>query len=284
MKRLVLFLLILNRLTYPAFAANIKDHIDLNSRTEFVTVPSGCFQMGNGFMDAYHIERPVHDVCISDFSISKYDVTRGAFKKFVDDTGYLTEAENGDGCYIYDGKSWLKDPLGNWRTPRFTQDDDHPVVCISWNDAVAYTKWFSIKGNRKYRLPTEAEWEYAARSGGKREKYAGSDDVDAVAWHSGNSGNRTHAVGQKLPNGLGLYDMSGNVWQWTGDWYGATYYRESSRMNPEGPKSGTNRIFRGGSWFYDARGARASYRDFYPPEYRGSYLGFRLVCTDSMKK
>jgi sulfatase modifying factor 1 len=244
---------------------------------EFVSVPAGCFQMGNTFGDVYYMEIPVHEVCVSDFTIGRFDVTRAAFRKFVEDTGYRTDAENGDGCYVYDDNAWRKDPAANWRSPGFPQSDEHPVVCVSWNDSAAYAQWFSRKNNRNCRLPTEAEWEYAARSGGKREKFAGSNDIDEVAWYSGNSGNRTHSVGQKRANGLGIYDMSGNVWQWTADWYGENYYRESPRINPGGPPSGAMRVFRGGSWFYDPRGVRASYRDFAVPDYRCSYLGFRLV-------
>lgn len=244
---------------------------------QFVPVPAGCFQMGNTFADVYYMEIPVHEVCVSGFSIGRFDVTRSEFRKFVDETGYRTDAEKGDGCYIYENDSWKKEPAASWRSPGFTQNEDHPAVCISWNDSVAYAEWLSRKNNRNYRLPSEAEWEYAARSAGKLEKYAGSNDIDDVAWYSGNSGNRTHPVGQKKPNGLGLYDMSGNVWQWTADRYGENYYRESPRINPPGPASGTRRVFRGGSWFYDPRGARVTYRDFAAPDYRSSYLGFRLV-------
>jgi len=233
--------------------------------------------MGNTFGDGYHVERPVHDVCVNSFSISKFDVTKGAFKIFVDSTGYRTEAEIGDGCYVYDGISWGKKPGTDWRSPGFPQDNDHPVVCISWNDATAYAQWLSRINDRNYRLPTEAEWEYAARSGGKHEKFAGGNDIEALAWYSGNAGNTTHPVGKKLANGLGLYDMSGNVWQWTADWYDENYYRNSPRNNPVGPLSGSKRVFRGGSWFYDERGIRASYRDFYIPGFSSSYLGFRLV-------
>jgi len=252
---------------------------DAATGMEFMPVPSGCFQMGNNFGDVYFMEIPVHEVCVSGFSMGKFDVTRGDFRKFVTDTGYRTEAETGDGCYVYDGRAWKKDPAASWRSPGFPQNDDHPVVCVSWNDAVVYAQWISLKNGGDFRLPTEAEWEYAARSGGKREKYAGSNDIEEVAWYSGNSGNMTHPVGQKRANGLGLYDMSGNVWQWTADRYGENYYRESPRINPMGPQTGKNRIFRGGSWFYDRRGVRTTYRDFAIPEYRSSYLGFRLVTT-----
>jgi len=249
----------------------------------FAQVPAGCFLMGNGFSDGYHIEKPVHEVCLDGFSMGTFSVTVGEFARFVRESGYRTDAERGDGCYVYDGVEWKKDPAATWRAPGFPQDDRHPVVCVSWNDAVAYATWLSDRDGGSYRLATEAEWEYAARGGGRIERYAGGDDVDAVAWYGANSGNRTHPVGEKLPNALGLYDMSGNVWQWTADWYGEGYYRQSPRDNPAGAREGTKRIFRGGSWFYDARGVRASYRDFAVPEYRSSYLGFRLVRQDRPK-
>lgn len=278
---MILALFLIPLLSMSAYAEPKKSDNRLSKAlftgTEFALVPAGCYKMGNNFGDVYYMEIPVHEVCVSEFSIGKYAVTRGDFKRFVDDTGYRTEAEKSDGCYVYDGNSWMKDPAAGWSSPGFSQEDDHPVVCVSWNDSVAYSQWLSRKDNKYYRLPTEAEWEYAARSGGKHEKFAGGNDIDVVAWYSGNSGNRTHSVGQKLANGLGLYDMSGNVWQWTADWYGENYYRESPRINPSGSSSGSKRIFRGGSWFYDTRGVRATYRDFSSPDYRSSYLGFRLV-------
>ncbi len=244
---------------------------------EFVAVPAGCFIMGNGFSDGYHLENPLHEVCLDGFAIARFDVMVGEFRQFVAATGYRSEAEQVDGCYVYDGSSWQKGVAASWRSPGFKQDDSHPVVCVSWNDAVAYAKWLSGRDKRNYRLPTEAEWEYAARGGGRIEKYAGGDDVDAVAWYSANADASTHPVGQKKGNDLGLYDMSGNVWQWTADWYGERYYRESPKKSPQGAANGTKRLFRGGSWFYDARGVRASYRDFAVPSYRSSYLGFRLL-------
>lgn len=250
---------------------------------EFVPVPGGCFLMGNGFSDGYFLENPVHEVCLEQFSLGRFDVTVGDFKRFVTETGYRTEAEHGNGCYMYDGSAWSKETAANWRFPGFIQTDSHPVVCVSWNDADAYAKWLSGRDKRTYRLPSEAQWEYAARGGGRIERYAGGDNVDAVAWYSANSGGSTHPVGQKKGNALGLYDMSGNVWQWTADWYAERYYRESPKDNPPGPAVGTKKIFRGGSWFYDARGVRASYRDFAVPSYRSSYLGFRLLREREVK-
>jgi formylglycine-generating enzyme required for sulfatase activity len=247
---------------------------------ELIAVPAGCFQMGDSFGEGYFNEYPRHDVCLSRFTIAKLPVTRGAFSQFVTETGYRTEAEKGDGCAIFDGKAWKKNPAASWQNPGFAQDDGHPVVCVAWHDAVAYLQWFAGKTGLACRLPTEAEWEYAARSGGKIEKYAGSNDVDAVAWYAANAGDGTRPAGEKQPNGLGLYDMSGNVWQWTADWYGEKYYQESPVNNPTGPINGTNRVYRGGSWFYDRKGIRVSYRDFYLPGFRSSQLGFRPVCTD----
>jgi formylglycine-generating enzyme required for sulfatase activity len=242
-------------------------------------VIEGCYFMGNTFGDAYYAEMPVHEVCISRFSISPFPVTRGEFNAFVHATNYLTDAEKGYVCHVYNGDSWAKISSANWRTPGFPQTDDHPVVCVSWNDATAYTQWMSRTRGQKYRLPTEAEWEYAARSGGRQERYAGGDVIEKVAWYAGNSEDRTHPVGQKQPNGLGLYDMSGNVWQWTADWYDSRYYRESPRTDPGGPETGKKRVFRGGSWYYDQRGARTSYRDSAPPDFCSSYLGFRLASS-----
>lgn len=272
MIRLVYYALILCCTYLPAHAADSKNTLSTSQN-----IPAGCFLMGNTFEDAYHIERPVHEVCISSFSISPFPVTRGEFGMFVTETGYRTDAEKGDGCNIFEGSNWKKDPAATWRSPGFLQEADHPVVCVSWNDAGAYANWLTRKNNRIYRLPTEAEWEYAARSGGKNERFAGGDDIDKVAWYAANSENRTHSVGKKQANGLGLYDMSGNVWQWSGDWYNNRYYRMSPRNDPSGPASGTKRIFRGGSWFYDQRGARTTYRDFATPDFSSSYLGFRLV-------
>jgi len=247
-----------------------------SSGMEMVNVPGGCFQMGDTFGDGMaDREKPVHEVCVSDYAIGKYDVTVGQFRAFVTAAGYSTEAEKGDGCYGWTGSKWEKSSSYNWKNLGFAQDDNHPVACVSWNDATAYARWLSGRSNRSYRLPTEAEWEYAARSGGKREKYSGGDNIDAVAWYSGNSGSKTHPVGQKQANGLGIYDMSGNVWQWVNDWYGT--YPSDRQQDPQGPSTGSYRVFRGGSWFNVARNVRATDRYYNSPDNRLSGLGFRLV-------
>lgn len=219
---------------------------------EFVSVPGGCFQMGDTFGDGESDEKPVHEVCVGSFMLGKYEVTQGQWKKVM-------------GNNPSKNTSW------------FSSTDDYPVEQVSWDDAQEFIKKLNHQSGRNYRLPTEAEWEYAARSGGKKEKYAGGDDIDAVAWYGGNSGSKTHQIGQKQANGLGLYDMSGNVWEWVSDWYGMEYYANSPKDNPQGPSSGAFRVFRGGGWRDVPARVRASYRNSLSPDYRRDYLGFRLV-------
>ena len=137
---------------------------------EMVWVAGGTFQMGDQFGDGSSDEKPVHTVTVSDFYIGATEVTVGQFREFVEATGYVTEAEKGDGAYIWMGSSWDKKRDANWRNPYFQQTDRNPVVCVSWHDAVAYGNWLSQETGDHYRLPAEAEWEYAARSGGKKEK------------------------------------------------------------------------------------------------------------------
>jgi formylglycine-generating enzyme required for sulfatase activity len=164
--------------------------------------------------------------------MGKYEVTKGQFAAFVTDSKYQTEAESGDGCYGLAGSKWEKDKKYNWRNLGFNQTDEHPVACVSWNDAQAYIKWLNGKTNKNYRLPTEEEW-FAACQAGESTEYCGSNNLDEVAWYYGNLGNTTHLVGQKKANKWGLHDMSGNVWEWTSSFYNNT---------------NTRRVVRGGSW------------------------------------
>ncbi len=249
---------------------------------QMVFVKGGCYQMGDTFGDGDKDEKPVHEVCVRDFYLGKNEVTVGGFSKFVNDTGYRTEAENGDGCYIWTGSKWDKKSDANWRNPGFSQNDNHPAVCVSWNDAQSFLSWLSKKSGKGYRLPTEAEWEYAARSGGKAEKWAGTNSENELgnyAWYNANSGSKTHPVGQKQPNGLGIYDMTGNVWEWCSDWYGEKYYGESPRDNPQGPGSSSFRVLRGGSWSNSNQNSRAASRFRFNPDNRYSSDGFRVAVS-----
>ena len=167
--------------------------------------------------------------------------------------------------------------------------NNYPVVGVSWEQANAFCNWrteFLRKSLGKegvyvepYRLPTEAEWEYAARGGNKSQgyKYSGSNTIDDVTWYDTNSAGTTHPVASKAPNELGLYDMSGSVWEWCSDWYSSSYYSSSSQNNPTGPASGSYRVFRGGSWNYNARYCRVSYRNDSSPTKRFTFLGLRLA-------
>ena len=156
---------------------------------------------------------------------------------------------------------------------------DYPMYYVSWDEAMEFCRLLSNKTGRTYTLPTEAQWEYAARGGNKNEgaKYAGSNMIDAVAWYTDNSGSSTHIVGSKRANALGIYDMSGNVWEWCKDWYASSYVSYDTN-NPVGPSSGSNRAFRGGSWNYYASDCRVAYRSYNSPGDRDYDLGFRVVC------
>jgi formylglycine-generating enzyme required for sulfatase activity len=217
---------------------------------EFVIVKGGCYQMGDTFGDGNSEEIPVHRVCVSDFYIGKYAVTQAEWKKVMGgNPSYFREC--GDDC---------------------------PVEQVSWHDTLRFIdKLNRLGGENRYRLPSEAEWEYAARSGGKREKYAGSADSDSVAWHFDNSDMKTHPVGSKAPNSLGLYDMSGNVFQWCLDWDDKNYYRSSPQQDPQGPASAEHRVIRGGSWRSLQHGVRASYRLGMKPDNQNDNTGLRLV-------
>ncbi|MFC1890121.1 SUMF1/EgtB/PvdO family nonheme iron enzyme [Thermodesulfobacteriota bacterium] len=216
---------------------------------EFVWVPEECFQMGDTFGDGEICEKPVHEVCVNGFWIGKYEVTQGQWKKV----------------------------MGS--NPSHFPDcgDDCPVEIVSWKDTQEFIRRLNRETGQNYRLPTEAEWEYAARSGGRKEKYSGGSNLDSVAWYNDNSGKKTHPVGEKAPNGLGLYDLTGNVWEWCGDRYDKGYYSKSSGNNPTGPSSGSRRVLRGGSWDDLARYLRVSYRYRSVPVFRNYNIGFRCA-------
>jgi len=236
----------------PAATPSRSDtYIDPATGMEFVLVKGGCFQMGDTFGDGDSDEMPAHEVCVDDYYIGKYEVTQGQWRNI---------RGNNPSRFSYCG-------------------DNCPVDQVSWNDIQDYIRILNQRTGKNYRLPTEAEWEYAARSGGKSEKYSGGNDLDSVAWYDSNSGDQTHQVGQKQPNGLGIYDMSGNVWEWCQDWYSDSYYKSSPRNNPQGPSSERDRVLRGGSWYSSAAGTRATYRFRYNPDYWNYYFGFRLART-----
>lgn len=213
---------------------------------EMVFVEGGTFQMGSNSGDSD--EKPVHSVTLSAFSIGKYEITQAQWKAV----------------------------MGN-NPSRFIGCDNCPVETVSWHDVQDYIRKLNEHTGKNFRLPTEAEWEYAA-TGGRRSRsytYSGSNDLSSVAWYSGNSESKTHVVAEKQENELGIYDMTGNVWEWCSDWYGA--YSSSNQVNPTGAYLSEYRVLRGGSWYYYANYCRSANRLWLNPEVNYSNIGVRLV-------
>ncbi|MDX2282960.1 MAG: formylglycine-generating enzyme family protein [Bacteroidia bacterium] len=240
---------------------------------EMVLVKGGAFWMGSEDGDAN--EKPVHQVTVDDFYLGKYPVTVSEYLAFCRQTGgnWPEWMKQGSRYHYQTGTDNRYKRLGDALT-----SDRNPVVGVSWHDAVAYCAWLSKQAGQRWRLPTEAEWEYAAGGAGDRTKWAGTSEESKLgdyAWYRANSGSKTHPVGQKQPNELGLYDMSGNVWEWCSDWYKA--YSSDAQAGPQGPADGAHRVARGGSWRRDPVDARVSVRRDWHPGSRRHYLGFRLA-------
>lgn len=234
---------------------------------KLVSIPGGgTFRMGDISGDGNNDERPVHSVTLSSFEMGIYEVTQEQYE----------------------------DVMGN--NPSNFSGTNLPVEVVSWYDAVEFcnalsdaavldrcyneSTWECDFNANGFRLPTEAEWEYACRAGTETKYYTGNNEHDLAesGWYSGNSGGKTHSVGQKTANAFGLYDMHGNVWEWCNDWYYSDYYSISPSTNPTGPTSGTNRIIRGGNWGFSAARSRSARRGRFSPAYTDGVFGFRVVC------
>jgi formylglycine-generating enzyme len=272
---------------------------------EFVLIRAGRFTMGSPKEEKGHEDdEQLHEVAITKpFYLGSYTVTRGQFRTFVDDTGHKTDAEtDGQGGYGYDADKgeFQQDPKYSWRNPGFEQTDAHPVVNVSWNDAQAFCVWLSRKAGKKYRLPTEAQWEYACRGRTQTRFYFGDDDEDLAKY--GNVADAsarkkfpawswtikaddgyvfTAPVGHYKPNGFGLYDMHGNVWQWCADYYDTQYYAHSPIKDPFNSKipDSARRVLRGGSWCLNPTYCRAANRGRCAPDYRSDSDGFRVCLS-----
>ena len=217
---------------------------------EMVLIPAGSFEMGD-HLDGIDSSRPVHRVTLDDFYMDIHEVTVGQFREFVNQSGYS-----------YDGWNYVS---------KYSPGDDYPMVYVSWETAYAYAEWAGK------RLPTEAEWEYAARGGLIGRRYPWGDEIthdDANYWDNG-----TSFVGSYSANGYGLYDMGGNVFEWCADWYDENYYSDSPVNNPEGPKTGEDRVLRGGSWLASTHSLRVANRAYSPPFDRAYRYGFRCCVS-----
>lgn len=258
-----------------------------------VKIPAGKFTMGcvEGRDNVEGVAKcsddygatPAHEVSISAFEMGAYDVTVGQFRAFVGATNYKTTAEEQGSCWSLDEKGSWGDVKGNsWRKLGFTQTDNDPVVCVSWDDTQAYAKWLNtVQTGKNYRLPTEAEWEYAAR-GGKESAYPwgngiGKNNANCYQDQCGEKFDYTSPVGSFSANPFGLYDMNGNVYQWCQDWYDSGYYGSSPASDPKGASSGAHRVLRGGSWSLNAQFVRSAYRYGGTPVSRSGSNGFRLA-------
>jgi formylglycine-generating enzyme required for sulfatase activity len=213
---------------------------------EMVSVRGGTFTMGSS--SGENNEKPQHQVTLRSYNIGKYEVTQAQWMAVMGDN-----------------------------PSKFKGCDNCPVENVSWDDIQKFIGRLNELTGKKYRLPTEAEWEFAAREGVKKQKYeySGSKSIDNVAWYSDNSDGKSHPVGTKAPNKLGIYDMSGNVWEWCNDRYGN--YTSLQQTNPQGPSSGSDRVLRGGGWYFSASLCRVTYRDHYSQGYRDDIIGFRLA-------
>jgi len=246
-------------------------------------------------------EQPQHPVKITrPFFLGIHEVTVGQFRRFVETSGYQTEAEkDGKGSYVWDEtkKAWELDPSKNWRNPGFPQTDDHPVVCVSHNDAMAFCQWLSQNESRTYRLPTEAEWEFACR-GDTTALYSNGNDPEGLvsianvadaslkrkspyfAYIKGDDGYPyTASVGSFAPNRWAVYDMIGNVWEWCADWYDEKYYASSPATDPPGAPKASLRVVRGGSWGNYPRDCRPTDRNRFAPAFRSINFGFRVAAV-----
>ena len=292
---------------------------DCRACPDMVVIPAGHFTMGSsaaekswaashgGSAEAVADEAPQHQVSLPSFALGKYDVTRGEYAAFVRETAYPADDGCGRGRAIF---KWEKDPKVTWENPGMAQTDRDPVVCVSWQDAKAYVAWLngkvqqkiSASGDGPYRLPSESEWEYAARAGTTTKFYWGNDDAAAPmhAWFNGNSGckeisglfcdhGQTHPVGAKPPNEFGLYDMAGDAWQWTEDCYDNSYApapadgraNEAPSSDPKAKDGQGNclRVDRGGSWMFPAWLLRPATRQRDPADNRSVIIGFRVART-----
>jgi len=272
-----------------------------NRQDNMVLIPSGTFQMGS--TDGENDEKPLHTVAVSSFYLSKYEVTVAEFRTFIEASGYRTDAEKEGSSRGYEGTEWKDVKDRNWRHDPEGKPapDNHPVINVSWNDTQEYARWLSQKTGYSYRLPTEAEWEYTAGNGARHTKYSWGDggpngkNGGNVADESKNPSSGsvwstkfdgfndgywyTAPVGSYNPNDFGLFDMTGNVWEWCSDWYGSDYYAKSPSKDPTGPSSGSYRVIRGGSWCSFPQNCRVAFRGNDAPGSRNDYVGFRLART-----
>lgn len=265
-------------------APRYKNEIINEISNQMILIEGGEFIMGCNHCNDKD-NKPEHTVHLNNFQISKYEITVKQFQEFVSMTNYKTTVEQENGGFISQKNGWEKKNGYSWRTDakghvRTLSTINEPVIFISWEDAKAFCEWLSKETHRIFRLPSEAEWEYAARGGQKSsgQNYSGGGILEQVAWYNENSGGNIHLVGSLKPNELGLYDLSGNVWEWCEDWYHKEYYKKSPNNNPRGPiKNSKQKVLRGGSWASDSQQLLIHSRYSAYPKVGAYSIGFRIV-------
>ena len=268
---------------------------------EMIWIKGGDFFLGDSLGNAD--ERPVHKIKLADFYLAKTEITLAHFAEFVMATGYSTDAEKGNGSFVWGSSGWSIQEGVFWRCDelgalRPKEHYSYPVLHVSWMDAAHYCNWMSIQMGLKkvfdfqqdtvfidpfangFRLPTEAEWEFAAAEGkyGQKPRFSGGNDLESLAWYSGNAQKRVHAVAQKNANKLGLYDLTGNVWEWCLDHYTVDYHRRSiGERDSFGPLNSHLYVLRGGSWHNNANHCRITNRTSRYADTRDGNIGFRVA-------
>jgi len=263
----------------------------------YIFIAGGTFLMGSPDSE-FDREKEIetyHQVKVSDFYMAKYAVTVEQFETFIMESNYKTDTDRGGGSAVWGENKWKGRAAGvNWRCDvkgEEQKDKQHPVIHVSWNDVTKYCNWLSKKSNTIFRLPTEAEWEYACRAGTTTPFNTGENLTTEQANYNGNYPYRNNPKGKYLekttpvgsypPNAWGLYDMHGNVWEWCMDWYGEKYYDECKKKgivkNPVGPETGSDRVLRGGSWYFFGQYCRSAYRNYDSPDDRYFNFGVRVV-------
>jgi len=268
--------------------------MDCETCPRMVVIPSGSFMQGSPVteIDREQNEGPQHAVNIPySLAVGQFEVTRGEFARFVSESGYESS-----GCWIYDG-TWSIKNGHNWLSPGFPQEDNHPVTCVSWEDAKAYVGWLNEKTGKNYRLLSSSEWEYVARSGTESSRSWGDDAVSACqsanvadlsteklypgwdVFSCSDGYNYTAPAGSFLPNGFGVYDMLGNVFEWVDDCWNDGYHGAPNDGSAWTSGDCTYRMLRGGSWFSEPKFVRSAFRNRFEPDYRSSTFGFRVART-----
>jgi len=285
----IILVLFISVFILSGVAVGVEPVVPSKDGAEMVFVPGGEFIMGTDSKDM--VDAPSHKIYVSSFYMDKYEVTNRQFARFLNDMK-MPETKNGQRwAWVVLRSDLQTDERKDWWPTEIVYDqrtgkyvpfpgyEEYPVISVSWYGADAYCRWAGK------RLPTEAEWEFAARGGLERKEYPWGNEIPTGGvvferkWTSNSDPPPTEPVGNWYPNGYGLYDMAGNVWEWVSDWYDPNYYKKSPKKDPKGPDVGVEKVLRGGSWFNSAYYLRVAFRNHSVPENTDDAIGFRCAMS-----